>query len=675
MNRYVFTFYIMASTLLFNSTIQAQRSVFNPQNLDPKENPGADFFRYATGGWSDANPIPDEYARYGSFDQLRSNNQQQIQELIQTLGKTAHPKGNSAQKIGDLYLLGMDEQRLNKEGATPILHQLQIIKNAKTRDELIALAFSMQVDGIASFMDIGVGPDDKNSTQNLLQLMQGGLGMGDRDYYLLKDKASKLLRKGYVQLIKDQFMHAGYTESDAKKASKLVMKLETALALAHSTKEDARIPELNYHKWTLAQLTDSVGDLNWKQLFMMLGAEKVKELNIGQPQAIAAAVKQMQTLPIAQIKDYLTWNVLNESATYLSDSFVDANFEFFGKQLSGAKVNLPRWKRTLSTIDDALGEEVGKLYVATYFPPQAKERMLKLVDNLKLALGERIQNLGWMSAETKAKAQEKLNAFIVKIGYPDTWRDYSGLQINPDESYWTNICLANRFETAYQMAKLGKPADKMEWLMTPQTVNAYYNPTTNEICFPAGILQPPFFYLDADDAVNYGAIGVVIGHEMSHGFDDQGSKYDKEGNMLNWWTAADATNFTERTKVLIDHFNQIVVLGDTHANGTFTLGENIADNGGLQISFQAFKHTPQAQTSDLIDAFTPQQRFFLSYANLWAGNVREAEILRLTKSDPHALGKWRVNGSLPHINAWYDAFSIKDDSPLYIPKEKRASIW
>jgi putative endopeptidase len=665
---------ILFSFTNFHVAAEGQGQSLNLKNMDTRALPGADFYRYATGGWSDANPIPDEFARYGSFDQLRDNNQKQIQELVQELGTGTHETGSSAQKIGDLYQVGMDEARLNKEGNKPLQAQLKTIQDVKTREELIALTAALRVEGPSPFFDIYVGPDDKNSSVNILQIWQGGLGMSDRDYYLLNDKASKEMRKGYVRLIETQFLNAGFNAAEAKKASKTVLKLETTLAKAHYPKEKVRIPELNYHKYSLNQLNDSVSELDWKKFLRLAGAEKATDVNVGQPEALAKAVELMRTLPLNELKAYLSWSLINEAAAYLSDSFVNANFEFYGKQMSGAKTIRPRWKRVLNTIDGSLGEEVGKLYVARYFPAQAKERMLKLVSNLQLALGERIAGLEWMSPETKVKAQEKLNAFIVKIGYPDTWRDYSGLTINND-SYWTNISRSRRFEYAYQMNKLGKPVDKSEWLMTPQTVNAYYNPTTNEICFPAGILQPPFFYLDADDAVNYGAIGVVIGHEMSHGFDDQGCKYDKDGNMQNWWTSEDAARFEARTKVLVDLFDKIVVLGETHANGTFTLGENIADNGGLQISFQALKHTSQGQTTEKTDGFTPQQRFFLSYANLWAGNVRDAEILRLTKLDPHSLGKWRVNGSVPNIDAWYEAFDINEDSPLYLKKEERVSIW
>lgn len=644
------------------------------ENLDTTANPGSNFYRFATGGWSDANPIPDEYSRYGSFDQLRENNQKQIKDLIIELGKTENKQGSTAQKIGDLYKLGMDSVKLNTDGAAPILEQLATINAASTVEDIISLSGKIRHYTSAPFFGFYVGADDMNSSMNIAHIYQSGLGLGEREYYLATDATSKSLREGYIKLMETQFKHAGYTEADAKAAATAVMKIETALAKSHFEKEKTRIPELNYHKMQVSSLNDSIAKFKWDEFFAAVGAKDLKELNVSQKEPIIAAVKLIQSTPVKDSKAYLSWCLINAASKYLGDEFVNANFEFYGKEMSGSKVIQPRWKRTVNTINDALGEEVGQLYVEKYFPPKAKERMLDLVKNLKESLSERINNLEWMSKETKAKAQEKLGTFIVKIGYPDKWRDVSALDIK-DDNYWANIVRASNFEFDFMLSKLGKPVDRSEWLMSPQTVNAYYNPTTNEICFPAGILQPPFFYMDADDAVNYGAIGVVIGHEMTHGFDDQGRKYDKNGNMTDWWTADDAKKFEERAKVLADHFSNIVVLDDLHANGQFTLGENIADQGGLQVSYYAFMKTKQGQSGEKIDGFTPQQRFFLAYANLWAGNIRDAEIRRLTKIDPHALGKWRVDGALPHVEAWYKAFNITEKDSLYLPIEKRSSIW
>ena len=676
MNKLIFYLPMAISTLSIN--LKAENPIsdknLNFANLDKTVLPGADFCRFATGGWMDANPIPDEFSRYGSFDKLRENNQKQIRELIEEMGKSTHAKGSAAQKIGDLYLMGTDSAKLNNDGAAPILDQLKTIRAAANKKDIIRLTADLRKWGVSPFFESFIGPDDMNSSMTILQLYQGGLGLGERDYYVQNDSASKKIRTQYSKLISTQFLNAGFSKAQANMASKAVLKMETALAFGHFEKEKTRNPELNYHKLMVTQLNDSVAAFDWGLFFDEAGVKGLKELNVAQIEAIAVAVRLIEKTPLDELKAYISWCLINHAASYLSDSFVNANFEFYGRALGGAKSIQPRWKRTVSTIDGALGEEVGQLYVAKYFPPQAKERMIKLVDNLKLSLGERINQQVWMSDETKAKALDKLSAFIVKIGYPDKWKDYSALEIKND-SYWENIVRSSAFEYAFNLNKLGKPVDKMEWLMTPQTVNAYYNPTTNEICFPAGILQPPFFYMNADDALNYGAIGVVIGHEMTHGFDDQGCKYDRNGNMTNWWTADDATQFQARTKVLKDYFNGIVVMDDVHANGTYTLGENIADHGGLQIAYNAFTKTEQFKTGEKSDSYTPQQRFFLAYANLWAGNVRKEEMLRLTKQDPHSLGKWRINGALSHIDAWYDAFGIKAGDPMSLPKEKRADVW
>jgi putative endopeptidase len=452
------------------------------------------------------------------------------------------------------------------------------------------------------------------------------------------------------------------------------MKIETELAQAHVTREMRRMPELNYHMMLVSELNKKVTPFEWNAYFEALGASNLDSINVMQIEPIKAAVSIINKEPVEVIQDYLSWKIINSAANYLSDDFVNANFNFYGKMLSGSEELLPRWRRTIDVVSGSMGEAVGELYVQRFFPPKAKERMLNLVDNLTLSLSERINNLDWMDSETKEKAQEKLGTFIVKIGYPDKWKDYSLLEIK-DDTYWNNRVRVAHFAYNEMIEELGKPVDRSKWYMSPQTVNAYYNPSSNEICFPAGILQPPFFFMDGDDAINYGGIGVVIGHEMTHGFDDQGRKFDKDGNLTDWWTEDDAARFDERAKVLVEYFDNIVVVDTVHANGTFTLGENIADHGGLQVSYNAFQKTAQGQSEEKIDGYTPAQRFFLSYAGLWAGNVRDAEVLRLTKIDPHSLGKWRVDGALPHINAWYEAFNIDSSAPMYIPNEKRASIW
>lgn len=646
----------------------------NISDMDTTVSPGESFYQYATGGWQKANPIPDEYARYGSFDKLREENQHQIQALIQELSGQDYENGTNAQKVGDLYSIGMDSVKLNSDGAEPIRPLLQKIADVVSKEDIIRV--SAQLSKVVSnpFFGFSVGPDDKNSSMNIVHIYQSGIGMGDRDYYLLQNEHSQNLRAAYIKLMETQFQNTGYSEADAKEAAANVMKIETELAGAHVTKEMRRLPELNYHKLLVSELDNQVAPFAWNIYFDELGAAGIDSLNVSQIEPVKAAIAIIEREPIEVLKDYLSWKVINSAANYLSDDFVNANFEFYGRTMSGSKELRPRWRRTIDAVNGAMGEAVGQLYVEKYFPAEAKERMLNLVENLKISLGERISQLEWMSDATKEKAQEKLGTFIVKIGYPDKWKDYSSLEIK-DDSYWQNIMRASEFAWEEMMDELGKPVDRTKWYMSPQTVNAYYSPSSNEICFPAGILQPPFFYMDGDDAINYGGIGVVIGHEMTHGFDDQGRKFDKDGNLTDWWTAEDAARFDERAKVLVDFFDNIVVLDTVHANGTFTLGENIADHGGLQVAYHAFQKTDQAKKDENIDGFTPAQRFFLSYAGLWAGNVRDAEILRLTQIDPHSLGKWRVDGALPHIEAWYEAFGIDSEDPMYVPAEERASIW
>lgn len=643
-------------------------------NLDTTVRPGTDFYKYSTGGWQAANPIPDEYARYGSFDKLRENNEKEVKELIEEIGQKKNKPGSISAKVGDLYRIGMDSIKVNADGVGPIRAQLNLINSAETKEDIVKIACQLRKYANSPFFGVYVGPDNKNSSENILQLYQEGLGMEEREYYLSNDASSKKLREGYVKLVSIQFANAGFSDEAASKAADDVMNIETEIAKSHFEKEKTRIPELNYHKFNVSQLNDSVAAFDWKTFLNMTGAKGIESVNVLQVEPVAAAIILIDKTPVEKLKNYLRWCLIDASAPYLGDNFVNANFDFYGKMMSGVKLIEPRWKRTVRAVNRSLPEAVGQLYVKKYFPAKAKARMTKLVNNLVASLGERIDAQDWMSKGTKDMAHVKLKNFIIKIGYPDKWRDYSKLEIKAD-SYWANIARSKEFEYDYDLAKLNKPVDKSEWQMSPQTVNAYYDPSTNEICFPAGILQPPFFNMNADDAVNYGGIGVVIGHEMTHGFDDQGRKYDKDGNMKDWWTAGDSKKFDERTKVLVDYFNNIVVLNDVHANGVYTLGENIADHGGIMVSYNAFMKTEQGKSGEKIDGFTPQQRFFLSYGNIWEGNIRDEEILRLTNLDPHSLTKWRVDGTLPHIDAWYDAFHITSKDPMYLPKNKRAAIW
>lgn len=670
----IIVFSLMITTACNQQKTTHTQEGLNLANLDTTAAPGASFYQYATGGWQAANPIPDEYARYGSFDKLREENQKQVQELIESLGAGNHAKGSNEQKVGDLYAMGIDSVKLNADGAAPIKPQLETIAAATDKKDIVRLAAQVSQYASNPFFGFYVGADDMNSDMNIAHIAQSGIGLGDRDYYLLQDDHSAMIRAEYVKLMQAQFVHAGYTAEEAQAAARNVMRIETELAKSHVTREMRRQPELNYHKLFTTELNSRVAPFEWDLYFSEMGVQSLDSLNVSQIEPVKTAIALINNEPLRALQDYLSWKVIDSAADYLSDDFVNANFAFYGKTLSGSKELRPRWRRSIDAVNGALGEAVGQLYVQKYFPQQAKERMLKLVENLTVSLGERIDNLDWMGDSTKLKAHEKLSTFIVKIGYPDKWEDYSDLEIKED-SYWQNMMRASQWAYRDMIADLGKPVDKSKWYMSPQTVNAYYNPSSNEICFPAGILQPPFFYMDGDDAINYGGIGVVIGHEMTHGFDDQGRKFDKNGNLTDWWTAEDARRFDERAKVLVDFFDNIVVLDTVHANGTFTLGENIADQGGLQISHWAFQKTEQAKSGNLTDGFTPDQRFFLSYANLWAGNVRDAEILRLTKIDPHSLGKWRVNGALPHVDAWYTAFHIAETDPMFVPKEKRVSIW
>ncbi|WP_270439197.1 M13 family metallopeptidase [Bacteroides bouchesdurhonensis] len=644
-------------------------------NLDTTALPGTSFYQYACGGWIQAHPLTDEYSRFGSFDMLNENNREQLKGLIAELAaKKDNVPGSAAQKVGDLYNIAMDSVKLNQDGFAPIKEELIEIDGLNGKEDIYVYLAEIQKKGIRPYFMLYVGADEMNSSMNIVQTYQGGLGMGQRDYYLENDEQTQKIRDKYQEHVAKMFQLAGYDEATAKKAVTAVMNIETRLAQASRSQVELRDPHANYNKMEIEKLKKDFPTFNWDVYFTTSGLKDLKEVNVCQPDAMKEVTAIIDTVPLEDQKLYLKWNLIDAAAGYLSDDFVVQNFEFYGKTMSGKQEMQPRWKRAVSTVDGSLGEVVGQMYVEKYFPAAAKERMVTLVKNLQTSLGERIKELEWMSEPTKEKALDKLAAFHVKIGYPDKWKDYSALEIK-DDSYWTNIERANLWDFNEMIAKAGKPVDKDEWLMTPQTVNAYYNSTTNEICFPAAILQPPFFDMNADDAANYGAIGVVIGHEMTHGFDDQGRQYDKEGNLKDWWTEEDAKKFDERAQVMVNFFDSIEVAPGVHANGRLTLGENIADHGGLQVSFQAFKKAMKQTPLEVVDGFTPEQRFFLAYANVWAGNIRPEEILRLTKLDPHSLGKWRVDGALPHIGKWYEAFNITEQDSMFVPKDKRVTIW
>lgn len=643
-------------------------------NLDTTAVQGADFYQYACGGWMKKHPLTNEYSRFGSFDMLAENNREQLKGLIVEIAAGQNVQGTIGQKIGDIYNLAMDSVKLNADGVTPIQADLEKIASVKDKSEIVPLMAELAHSGVFPYFSFYVGADIMDSKSNLFQLYQGGISLGEKEYYLDNDDVTVNIRNKYKEHIVKMFQLAGFDEAAAKKKMEAVMDIETRIAKASFSAVEQRNPAANYHKMSLDELKKEIPGIDWDAFLNGIGVKGVTELSVSQVDPIKEVEKIINSLPVENQIAYMQWSLIDRAAGYLSDDLVAQNFDFYGKTLSGKQTNQPRWKRAVSTVNGVLGEAVGQMYVEKYFPAAAKERMVQLVKNLQTALGERIRNLEWMGDSTKIKAIEKLNSFYVKVGYPDKWRDYTGLNIEKD-SYWANVKRATEFELDYMLSKAGKPVDRDEWGMTPQTVNAYYNPTTNEICFPAGILQYPFFDMNADDAFNYGAIGVVIGHEMTHGFDDQGRQFDKDGNLKDWWTAEDAKRFEERAQVMVNFFDSIQVLPGLNANGSLTLGENIADHGGLQVSFQAFKNATKDAPLLVKDGFTPEQRFFLSYAGVWAGNIRDEQIRLQTKSDPHSLGRWRVNGALPQIGAWYDAFGIKEGDPMYLAPEKRVSIW
>ena len=642
-------------------------------NLNDSVAPKEDFYEYACGGWMKANPLKPEFSRFGTFDQLGENTREQVKSLVTSLDTKNAVAGSAAQQIGDLYAMGMDSVRLNEQGATPILKDVETINNTK-REDLIDLMATLV--GVDAFFGTGVDADMMNSEMNTMYWSQGGLGLGDRDYYLEDSENTNAIREAYKTYIKTITSLAGYDEAAQQRVVDNVMRIETALAKAAMSREELRDPAASYNPMTLAQIAKDYPNVDLKRYFAKQGIDSIEIVIIGQPKSLAAVNEILGKESEEALRDYITAGYIASAASYLSDDFINANFEL-RKVISGVQQLQPRWKRALAIPNGLLGEALGQLYVEKYFPQSSKDKMLDLVNNLKVALGQHIDALTWMSDSTKAQAHEKLSTFTVKIGFPDKWRDYSDLTIDPSKSYWENVQAAIKHNVDFSLADYGKPVDKTRWYMPPQTVNAYYSPLSNEICFPAGILQAPFFDPEADDALNYGAIGVVIGHEMTHGFDDQGRQFDKDGNLKNWWAEEDAVAFNALADILVAQFDSVVVdeATNTHANGRFTLGENIADQGGLRVALTAYRNSQANNPAEVIDGFTPEQRFFLAYANVWAGNIRNEEILSRTKTDPHSLGRWRVNATLRNIEEFFQAFDVKEGDAMYRPAEERVIIW
>jgi len=664
----------LASGLLFGTSPEPGHGI-QPGHLDTSIKPSDDFFRFANGGWLKVNPIPADQTTWGAFNELAEANRTTLREIMDSAVAAKAPKGSGLQKVGDFYAAGMDLAAIEKTGIrplSPMLARIEAIQNAKG----LATEIGYLHTGIARpAFGFFVGQDDMESTSYIAQFAQGGLGLPDRDYYTLEDAKSQDIRAKYLDHLAKMFELLGESKLLAKAHAGVVMGIETRLAKASMTQVEQRDPRAIYHKMSPAELMKLSPDFPWASYFKAIGLPEQKTILVRQPKFFEELGRMAKDLSLPQWKTYLRWNLVRSASNNLPEAFGNESFAFYGKVLSGAKERQARWKRVQAATDGALGEIVGQLYVEKAFSPAAKAKMLELVSNLRVALKDRIEKLPWMSEATKQKAQQKLAAFKVKIGYPDAWRDYSQLQVVKG-AFLTNVNTAARFEFSRGLAKLGKPIDRNEWGMTPQTVNAYYNPSMNEIVFPAGILQPPFFDLKADDAVNYGGIGMVIGHEMTHGFDDQGRQYDAQGNLKDWWTAEDAKAYASRTDLVVKQANSFEVLPGLNLNGELTLGENIADLGGLKVAFEALKmQWAKTGKPGLVDGFTPEQRFFLGYAQSWRFHARPETARMLVMGDPHSAAHFRVNGPLANMPEFIEAFGVAEGKPMARPTDQRPTIW
>ena len=650
-------------------------AAFNADNMDLTVDPSADFYQYANGGWIKQHPLPADKSRFGAFDLLAEENREKVKQVIEQAAQKGGEPGSISQQIGDFYASGLDSTHRIQMGWKPIKPLLDKVDQLENTAQITALVADFHGKQISPFFHFYSTPDQKNSNMVIGGIYQGGLGLPDRDYYIENDARITAIRASYAKYIATLFQLTGSDSASAQQKATEIISFETRLAEISNTRLENRDPQKTYNKMTVADLEKIAPKFQWREYLQLIGVSQDVEIDVAQPTFVTGMAEIIATTGLDILKDYLKIEVISSASSYLSPEFEQASFEMYGKTLSGKQAMEPQWKRVLNTTSGALGEAVGQLYVQQFFPQEAKTRVESLVENLRTAFGQRVDQLTWMSDSTKKAAHEKLGTIRVKVGYPNKWRDYSGLGISKN-SYWDNVLASNEFDAAFELNKIGKPVDKEEWMMNPQTVNAYYNPVANEIVFPAAILQPPFFYAEGDDAVNYGAIGVVIGHEMTHGFDDQGRQYDKDGNLTDWWQAADADNFNAKTKVLVDRFNTFTVIDSLKADGQLTLGENIADFGGLSISYQAFCNSANNNLSaPVIDGFTPPQRFILGYARVWAQNIRNEEVYRLTKEDVHSLGKWRVNGPLPLFAPFYEAFKIQEGSAMYVNENDRPIIW
>ena len=656
-----------------DASSSGEKKLLNPENIDKSIKPGDNFFLYANGTWLKKNPIPASETRWGSFNELQENNYQALHSLLNDAAKNKGADKNSIEwKVGAFYLSGMDTTKINKAGLSPVKHLLDRIDNLKNSKELLSEIAYLHTIGVGTLFHFYVSPDDKDVTRQIPQIYQGGLGLPDRDYYFKDDARTVKIREGYKKYLTQtlKMMKIEHPEKTAEE----IFNLESALAEASMTRVEMRDPYKLYNKYELSTLSGETPGIDWHKMFSDLKINNENELIVGQPLFFTQVANQLAKTKLNTWKTYLKFHLVSDMAPYLSKEFDEARFEFYGKVVRGQQEQKARWKRVLTVVDGSVGELLGQLYVAKNFKPEAKERMLSLVNNLQETYADRIQRLDWMSETTKQKALAKLNTFMKKIGYPDKWKSYDDVQITADD-YVANVLTTSEFEYNYNISKLGKPVDKTEWGMTPPTVNAYYNPAFNEIVFPAGILQFPFFDFGADDAVNYGGIGAVIGHEMTHGFDDQGRQYDADGNLQDWWMAEDAQKFEEKAGVVITQFNNYTVLDTVHINGELTLGENLADLGGLAIALEAFKKTEQSKNNKKIDGFTADQRFFLSWAQVWRANTRPEEMAARIVTDPHSPNEWRCNGPLSNMQEFYDAFGIKKGDKMYRTESERAKVW